>query len=128
MAPVRFNSDAFEAFLQSAATSNIVYHASRRALFDLFVSALSSVGDLQISVQSYLPIRTFLSSRSAVENDSARLAYEVALLECSEAFHALKEVQAPVPTPAFSQVAGPVAQPLVMHGFPYEGPRAHPTE
>lgn len=128
MAPVRLSSDALQAFCNCAATANVSYHASRRNLFDLFTAAISPRGDVTMSPTSYLSVRTFLSSRTAVDNDSARLAYEVALMECSDALQALKEVEMPVPSPPSSFDGGPAAHIPVVPGYPYGGPGSHPTE
>lgn len=81
---MRFNRELLRTFVDEALASNISYLAVRRELYSLFTAALDRGGDINVSNQEFITIRTFLTSRDTKPSDDARLAYEVALVTISE--------------------------------------------
>lgn len=81
---MRFNSDRLREFVEEAFRTNVSYFAVRRRLFDLFTAAMSpGLGNVDVPPQIFIVMRTFLTSRDR-DNDSARLAFEVALVSVLE--------------------------------------------
>lgn len=81
---MRFNAALLRTFVDQALESNVSYFASRRHLYTLFTSSIDREGAVELDNSVVITIRTFLSNRDNNPADSARLAYEVAIMTIFE--------------------------------------------
>jgi hypothetical protein len=78
---MRFNATRTAAFCNAFLSANVSYFATRRQLFTLFTDSIDPAGILDVPNAQFITIRTFLTARTRENENDARLACEVAVLE-----------------------------------------------